>query len=401
MFVRSIEVCNFMIHKRTHVRLYPMTVFVGPNNSGKSSLFDALLNFSRICTDPLSDVFPSGPYSYRSRHHHGEPTDEPISFAVELSRTEDDEAFVRYEVAYRQTDWVEGRAHYEIPEERVVNYPDGEVIYDRAQGVLADDTVGQYLDAETTFFAALRKLYFETRSRPEGLLGHVTANLSRVGKFRLDPVLLSRPAPLPETLAPAGGQLTVPRMRYLGEGLASVLYFLDRTRDRQLDEIVSGVSSAIDGFEGFEFNAIADDLVGFSVRFSDARGVVEAPNLSAGTLSLIGWITLLRRGDRQPLLLLEEPELGLTPRSTRAIHEAALEASTSATEKSQLLIASHSPRLLAWAAEDFGPDRVYVIAPRQGAAEISTYEEAPREEPGFSLARAVGVDAANQVMHGF
>jgi hypothetical protein len=44
----------------------------------------------------------------------------------------------------------------------------------------------------------------------------------------------------------------------------------------------------IDGFEEFAFNAIPDDLVGFSARFGDSRGIVEAPNLSAGTPSPIG-----------------------------------------------------------------------------------------------------------------
>lgn len=72
MFVRSITVNNFMIHRRTELRLFPLTVFVGPNNSGKSSLFDALLNLSRICSDPIPAAFPSGPHSYRSRHYNGD-----------------------------------------------------------------------------------------------------------------------------------------------------------------------------------------------------------------------------------------------------------------------------------------------------------------------------------------
>jgi hypothetical protein len=401
VFVKRFEVCNFMIHRRTAVYLYPLTLFVGPNNSGKSSLFDALLNLSRVCTDPIREAFPAGPYSYRSRHHHGEPSDEPIRFNVELTVGADSDTQLAYDLAYRQTDWVEGRAHYEIVEECVVEHPAGEVVYDRESSTLAHADVSQHLDRETTFFAALRKLYLETRARPSGLLGHAAANLSRVGKYRLDPTLLSRPAPLPETLAPAGGRLTPPRMRYLGEGLASVLYYLDRTRDPQLDQIVDGVASAIEGFSGFEFNAISDDLVGFSARFSDSRGAVEAPNLSAGTLSLIGWITLLRRGDRQPVLLLEEPELGLTPRSAHAIYEAALAASGDPDERSQLLIASHSPALLSWVASDCGPDRAYIFRAAEGAAEALTYEQVPTDGAGFELARAVGVDAANQVMHGF
>lgn len=55
-----------MIHRDTSLALHPMTVFVGPNNSGKSSMFDALLNLSGICTDSISGAFPTGPYSYRS-----------------------------------------------------------------------------------------------------------------------------------------------------------------------------------------------------------------------------------------------------------------------------------------------------------------------------------------------
>src|SRR5262249_14836438 len=160
--------------------------------------------------------------------------------------------------------------------------------------------------------------------------------------------------------APAGTQLTSPRMRYEGEGLAGVLYFLDKTRDPRLDAIVDRIASAVDAFAGFEYNAVPNDFVVFSARFADSRGLVEAPNLSAGTLSLIGWLTLLMRGDRQPLMMLEEPELGLTPRSTQAVYQAAREVVTSPTERSQLLISSHSPRVLSWAALDCGVDHVFV-----------------------------------------
>lgn len=80
VFVGNFAVCNFMIHHRTELALFPMTVLVGPNNSGKSSLFDALLNFSRVCSDPIPATFPSGPYSYRSRHYNGDLSDQPIRF---------------------------------------------------------------------------------------------------------------------------------------------------------------------------------------------------------------------------------------------------------------------------------------------------------------------------------
>jgi AAA domain, putative AbiEii toxin, Type IV TA system len=276
------------------------------------------------------------------------------------------------------------------------------VLFDRASNEICNAAIAEFVDPQASFFAALRRAYFEKRVRLTGLVGHVSVNISRFGKFRLDPTILGRPGPLPETLAPAGVRLPPRRMGYLGEELASVLYFLSRTRDHSMDSIIEGVRSAIDGFAGFEFNAVGNDLVGFSARCDDSRGVVEAPNLSAGTLGLIGWLTLLRRGDRQPVVMLEEPELGLTPRSTKAIYDAMAAASTSTEPRTQLLVASHSPFILNWAGLDYGTDKVYVLSAREGAGEIATYESV-LEQPGHGVKfdRAMGVEQANQVMHGF
>jgi AAA15 family ATPase/GTPase len=57
MFIRRLTVHNYMIHRRTEVALSPLTILVGPNNAGKSALFDALLNLSRVSSDPLGGAF--------------------------------------------------------------------------------------------------------------------------------------------------------------------------------------------------------------------------------------------------------------------------------------------------------------------------------------------------------
>src|SRR5215831_12673369 len=54
MFIRQFEVSNYKIHKATTVNLYPITVFVGSNNGGKSALFDSILNFSMVSRGKLS-----------------------------------------------------------------------------------------------------------------------------------------------------------------------------------------------------------------------------------------------------------------------------------------------------------------------------------------------------------
>ncbi len=100
MFIREIKIGNFMIHRSTEIPLFPLTVFVGPNNAGKSSVFDALLKLSAICVDPIPDTFPSGPYAYRSRHHNGSGVDEPISFEVQFAASVQHAEFLRYGIAY-------------------------------------------------------------------------------------------------------------------------------------------------------------------------------------------------------------------------------------------------------------------------------------------------------------
>jgi predicted ATPase len=110
------------------------------------------------------------------------------------------------------------------------------------------------------------------------------------------------------------------------------------------------------GFEGFEFNTVQTDRIGFSVKFADSRGAVPAANLSHGTLSLIGMMVLLLSPDRPPLLCLEEPENGLTPRATRAVYEAIrdLALNEDPSARSQILLSSLSPFVIcaAWNGDE-------------------------------------------------
>jgi len=46
-------------------------------------------------------------------------------------------------------------------------------------------------------------------------------------------------------------------------------------------------------------------------------------------------------------------------------------------------------------------DQVYIMIRAGGAAEIVSYENAPRPGPERSLNRGAAVDLANRVMHGF
>jgi predicted ATPase len=134
---------------------------------------------------------------------------------------------------------------------------------------------------------------------------------------------------------------------------------------------------------------------------------VPAVNLSDGTLSLIGLLVLLLSPSRPPVLFLEEPENGLTPKSTRAVYEAIVAAvDPSADPRMQIAVSSHSPFVIvqAWNGED--RDFIYQMKSSEGAATIRPFQKIIdeheihlRKKDGER--RELGLETANLIMDGY
>lgn len=250
----------------------------------------------------------------------------------------------------------------------------------------------------------MEEKYVETNT----LVTHTAREISRINKFRLDPRSLAHPSRLPEVITDEVQETRVPRLDYSGDGLAGVLYFLAETANPMLDAVVARVSDVIAGFDGFEFNAVGEDRIGFSARFADSREIIPAANLSDGTLSLIGLLVLLVNPDRPPILCLEEPENGLTPRATRAVYQAVVEAANAEAPEtpSQVLISSHSPFVICEAWNGDEREFIYQVKPEEGRSLIRPFA-AIIEEHGIHLGKVDGerqhlsLNVADRVMHGY
>ncbi len=77
----SVRLKNFKLHEETTIEAGPITVFIGPNNSGKSSIFQALLALRQAAARRSSQLLQPAetrpttldqPYQY--------PSDEVVSF---------------------------------------------------------------------------------------------------------------------------------------------------------------------------------------------------------------------------------------------------------------------------------------------------------------------------------
>ncbi len=397
-----------MIHKSTTVELFPVTVFVGSNNGGKSALFDALLNFSMVSRGRLSQAFGPGPYSFASLRHRGAAASARIGYTVEMSESKDADDSLTYHTTYQQQRGTAEAPKYSIYDENLVDSSE-ETLFHRGEEVCRIKGVAAFVTDDTSIFAAIRHAQVQGKYK-EGnpLVSHCAREISRINKFRLAPQMLARPYRLPDTIPDERQETGQPRLDYSGEGLASVLYFLAETANPMLDAVVKDVAEVIEGFEGFEFNTVGTDRIGFSARFDDSREIVPAANLSDGTLSLIGLLVLLMNPDRPPILCLEEPENGLTPRATQAVYEAIVAAAAAADPEvpSQVLISSHSPFVICEAWNGDEREFIYQVKPEGGKALIRSFGQIIDEQQ-IQLGKREGersrlsLNVANEVMAGY
>jgi predicted ATPase len=402
MFIRRFAITNFKIHRNTVLELFPITVFVGPNSGGKSAIFDALINFSMVCRGNLSEAFNQYPFSFDALRHHGASSTARIRYEAELARDSKSPEALYYLIEFSQNAGSYDEPAYAIHNEelRVGN----RVVFSRSDdlcelgGLPAPDFGGR------SIFAAIRRAgWSDEFEAAEPLIAHCAREISRIGRYRLDPSLLSRPGRVfdvdpgePEARGRA------PRLAYRGEDLPSVLYFLSETQSPVLEKIVGRVAEAINGFEGFEFNRVGSDSVGFAARFSDRRGTVVAPNLSDGTLSMIGLVALAFSPGRLGVLCIEEPENGLTPKATRVFYQSLREiAGGPEGEQSQVLLSSHSPFVIvdAWNGNERG--FIYQCHPSQGSAKIAKFSDVVREAGMPRSDGTIGLKLAEEIMDGF
>src|SRR5208283_5876438 len=155
MYIREIQIKNFLVHRATTMNLSPLTVFVGPNGGGKSAFFDAILNFSMLARGSLQQAFGSYPFSFRATLSHGAGSVSRIGYLVSMSREKDDDSWLTYEIDYGQTGHVDEADRFTIFKERLVMQPDNQVLFDRSDNDSYPLSAALPLGQDRSIFAAL------------------------------------------------------------------------------------------------------------------------------------------------------------------------------------------------------------------------------------------------------
>lgn len=187
-----------------------------------------------------------------------------------------------------------------------------------------------------------------------------------MGFYNLNPKLIR------ELQKPQDGRLLKPA----GENIASVIGHLERTAPDALEVIQEYLQTVVPMVHGVERKAIGPmETLEFRQDMAGAKHPWRflAQNMSDGTLRALGVLTALFQGNRDyaPTVIgIEEPETALHPAASAALREALLRAS----EKTQVIVTSHSPDLL----DDLSlsADALLAVVSRAGETRIASLDEA-------------------------
>jgi len=155
------------------------------------------------------------------------------------------------------------------------------------------------------------------------------------------------PVRLPQPMQPA----SLPGKN--GEDLVSCLFYLRETDRDRFEAIEDALRTAFPGFERLDFPPVAAGTLAMSWRDKRFSKPLYMNQLSEGMLRFLWLVTLLQSPGLTALTLIDEPEVSLHPELLSLLADLFREAS----RRTQLVIATHSDRLVRF----LNPSEVVVI----------------------------------------
>ena len=332
--VTALRVRNYRALRDLNLRnLTPLTVLLGPNGSGKSTVFDVFAFLSECFADGIRKAWDrrgrfrelrsrdsSGPIiielKYRER-----PKTPLITYHLEL-----DEVKGSPVLTHEFLRWTRGgRAgrpfnfmEYRSGEGSVITGDAPESSDTRVQrplagpDVLAVNTLGML--AENPRVIALRE--FVTSWHLSCLSADAARGNPEAGSE--------------EQLSPTGGNL------------ANVIQYLHEQHADRLNEIFRVLRQRVPRIDKVEAEPLADGRLLLRIKDAPFSTPVLSRFASDGTLKMLAYLTLLHDPNPPKLIGVEEPENFLHPRLLPELAEEC----RAASERTQLLVTSHSPFFL-------------------------------------------------------
>lgn len=379
--IESLRVENYRALRRVELKnLTPMTVLLGPNGSGKSTIFD-VFSF-------LSECFQSGLRSAWDRRGRGRELKTrgsagPVVFELKY-RERPRDPLMTYHLAIDEgsrgpevvEEWLQWRRGEKGRPFRFLDFkrgtgtavsgelPDAEDLRRettlRSPDLIAVNTLGQL--AENPRVAALREFI------TDWYVSYLSIDQTR-----------SQPEAGPQE-----------RLSRSGDNLANVVQYLKEQHPDRLEAIFSVLRQRIPQLERVEAEPMPDGRLLLQIKDAPFDKPVLSRFASDGTMKMLAYLTVLHDPEPPRFIGVEEPENFLHPRLLPELAEEC----RAASERTQLLVTSHSPFLL----DAMRPKEVRVLyRDSQGY----TQAVAASDIPGIPEQVAAGGSLGHLWMEGF
>ncbi|ASF45946.1 AAA family ATPase [Methylovulum psychrotolerans] len=356
-FLTRIVLRNYKSIAACDVRLGSLTYLVGLNSSGKSNFLDALHFVRDALSSSLDNALNErGGLSEVRRRSSGHPTHFGVRLEFQLHSGQ--QGYYAFNIR-----GLKGGRYEVQTEECGLNGGMGKGSFFKLEGGELKASSESAFPAVTSDRLALVNASGLPVFRP------VFDALTAMGFYNLNPKLIR------DYQKPQDGRLLKPA----GENIASVLGHLEKNAPEALDTIKEYLRAVVPMVHGVKRIAVGQmETIAFQQDMVGAKFPWEfhGLNMSDGTLRTLGILTALFQGncDFMPLLIgIEEPETALHPAASSALRQALQHAS----EKTQIIITSHSPDLLD--DPSITADSLLAVVANGGETRIAPIDEASRD----------------------
>ena len=356
VFLRRVVLRNYKSIGFCDIRLGSLTWLVGVNGSGKSNFLDALHLVRDALNGSLDNALNErGGLGEVRRRSSGHPTH--FGIRLEFCLPDGRQGHFTFNVGA-----LKDRGYEVQAEECVVDRKGKGPFYRIERGFLRESSEPAFpvITADRLALVAASGL---------AVFRPVFDALASMSFYNLNPKLMR------ELQKPQEGRLLKPA----GENIASVIGHLERVGQEQLDIIADYLQTIVPMVQGVERKQVGPmETVEFRQEMAGSKYPWRflAQNMSDGTLRAMGILVALYQGNRDyspSLVGIEEPETALHPAASAAMREALIRAS----QKTQIIVTSHSPDLLD--DRDIPLDALFSVISEGGETRIASLDQASRE----------------------
>jgi predicted ATPase len=321
--------------------LRPLSVMIGANGAGKTSVLDVLSLLASSAQARLtSSISELTGLANVLTYDKAEELGLGITMEVPGRESLEYSLWLRSQgIAYviQQETLSQGRESDTTPFRHIISYEQDVKYYDPEKKKLLHSTWED--NPLETSLAQVPKMFQE----PEDFRRRL-ASSTFYHVLNVDP---RSPVRLPQSMGP----VELPGKN--GEDLVSCLFYLRETDRNRFEAIEDSLRAAFPRFERLDFPPVAAGTLGLAWRERGFSKPLYTHQLSEGTLRFLWLTTLLQSPGLTALTLLDEPEVSLHPELLGLLADQLREAS----QRTQIVVATHSDTLIRF----LGPAEVVVM----------------------------------------